>query len=134
MANTGDTYTIVLKRAHLSWGTHRYTHTRDRIYGEGYIPIPTLYAQRYNIVNSNATGGNDILGQNIFNCTSADGFFTGQLKAQGNNAAGGNYAKQFSANDDLKALGSWFQYINAQINDRIRVTWTSPTNIVIEKI
>lgn len=134
MANAGNTFTITLKQAHLNWGTHRYTNTRGVVYGEGYIPIPTIYAQRYNIVNSNATGGSDILGQNIFNCTSVDGFFTGQLKAQGNNAAGGNYAKQFSANDNLKALGSWFKHINAQVNDRIRVTWVSPTDITIEKI
>ena len=134
MANTGNTFTITLKQAHLNWGTHRYTNSRGVVYGEGYIPIPTLYAQRYNIVNSNATGGRDVLGQNIFNCISADGFFTGQLKAQGNNAAGDIFAKQFSANNDLKALGTWFAHINAQVNDTIKVTWTSPTDIEIEKI
>ena len=134
MANTGNFYIITLKQAHLSWGTHRYTHTRGFVYGEGYIPIPIKYARRYNIVNSNATGGNDVLGQNIFNCRSVDEFFTGTLKAQGNSAAGSNYAKQLSANNDLKALGAWFVHINAQVNDRIKVTWTSPTDIVIEKI
>lgn len=134
MANTGDSYVITLKQSHLGWGTYRYTNTRGPVSGERYIPIPAQYARRYNIVNSNATGGRDILGQNIFNCTSSDGFFTGQLKAQGNNAAGGNYAKQFSVNNDLKALGTWFVHINAQVGDRIRVTWVSPTDITIEKI
>lgn len=134
MANTGNTFTITLKQAHLNWGTHRYTNTRGIVYGEGYIPIPRSYAKRFNIVNSNATGGNDILGQNIFNCKSADDYFSGTLKAQGDTKAGDIFAKQFSANDDLKALGTWFAHINAQVNDRIKVTWTSPTDITIEKI
>ena len=134
MANTGDSYTIVLKRAHLSWGTHRYTNTRDVVYGEGYIPIPRKYAQRFNVFNSNRTGGSDVLGQNIFNYKSSDDSFSGTLKAQGNSKAGDIFAKQFSANDDLKVLGSWFAHINAQVHDRIKVTLTSPTDIVIEKI
>lgn len=134
MANAGNTFTITLKRAHLNWGTHRYTNTRGVVYGEGYIPIPRRYATRFNIVNSNATGGIDVLGQNIFKCTSVDGIFTGYLKAQGNSKAGDIFAKQFSANDDLKALGSWFAYINAQVGDRIIVTWTSSTDMTIEKI
>ena len=37
MANRGDSYIITLKKSHLEWGTHRYTGTRDQIYGEGYI-------------------------------------------------------------------------------------------------
>ena len=57
MANTGNTYTITLKEAHLKWGIHRYTFTRDRIYGEGYLLIPIEYARLYNIYNSNATSG-----------------------------------------------------------------------------
>lgn len=134
MAKKGDSYVITLNQAHLGWGIYRNTQTRAPISGEAYIPIPTQYAKLYNIVNSNATGGRDVLGQNIFNCTSVDGYFSGQLKAQGNNEAGAKYAKQFSANDDLKALGTWFQYINAQVGDRIKVTWISPTDVEIEKI
>ena len=134
MANTGDYYIFTLREAHLKWGTHRYTRTRDRIYGEGYLLIPIKYARKYNIFNSNATSGSDVLGQNIFNCVSKDGLFNAQLKAQGCNHAGDVYAKQFSANDDLKALGTWFSSISAQVGDKIRVSWTSPTDIVIERL
>ena len=134
MANTGNTYTITLKEAHLKWGIHRYTFTRDRIYGEGYLLIPIEYARLYNIYNSNATSGNDVLGVNIFNCTSKDGIFKAQLKAQGCSRAGNQYAKQFSANDNLKAIGSWFSSIGAQVGDKVKITWTSPTDIVIERV
>ena len=37
MANAGDSYVVTLTRAPLEWGTHRYTGSRNRIYGEGYI-------------------------------------------------------------------------------------------------
>ena len=134
MANKGDTYTITLKEAHLKWGIHRYTFTRDRIYGEGYLLIPIKYARLYGLYNSNATGGKDVLGVNVFNCTSKDGLFNAQLKAQGCSKAGNQYAKQFSANDNLKAIGSWFSRIGAQVGDKVKITWTSQTDITIEHI
>lgn len=132
MANRGDTYTIELKQTHLEWGTHRYTNSRDRIYGEGYIPIPSNYAEAYEIKNSNATDGRDILGVNIFYCQSVDGHFQGILKSQGSSYGGCIYAKNFSAQGDLQAIGDWFFKMNAQIGDLVRVTWLSPTDIEIE--
>ena len=134
MANTGDSYVVSLKASHLGWGTHRYTDTRPAIPGESYLPIPIKYARNYNIVNSNGTNGQDVLGQNIFHCTSADGFFNATLKAQGCSHKGDIYAKQFSVNNNLRALGTWYNHINAQIGDQIQVTWTSPTDIVLERI
>ena len=134
MANRGDSYTITLKKSHLEWGTHRYTGTRDQIYGEGYIPIPSEYAYRFGLLNNNGTGYMDILGQNIFNCRSADGLFQGILRAQGCNKAGDKYAKQFSGDGNLKALGNWFSQIGAVIGDKVRVSWISSTDIIIEKI
>ena len=134
MATAGNTYTITLKKAHLEWGTHRYTGTRAQIYGEGYLPIPKARATAFGVYNSNQTGGTDVLGVNIFNCTSVDGLFRGQLKAQGNTEKGDVYAKQFSANNDLQALGSWYNSIGAQIGDKVKVTWTSATDLIIEKI
>ena len=134
MANTGDSYVVTLSEAHLGWGTHRYTNTRPRIEGERYLPIPRRDAQRLNIVNSNATGGRDVFGQNLFHCTSADGFFNAVFKAQGCVREGDIYAKQFSVNNDLQALNAWYDHINAHVGDCIRVTWTSPTDIVIERI
>ena len=67
MATAGNTYTITLKKAHLEWGTHRYTGTRAQIYGEGYLPIPKARATAFGVYNSNQTGGTDVLGVNIFN-------------------------------------------------------------------
>lgn len=131
MPRQGDSYTIPLGPAHLGWGEHRYTDTRERVAGEGYIPIPKEHAQAYGIYNSNQCGGQDVLGVNIYNCRSEDGFFNGQLKAQGVARAGDVYAKQFSGNDDLRAIGSWFAHCNAQVGDHVEVRWTSPNDIVI---
>lgn len=133
MARTGDTFTIILKRPHLEWGSFRHTNSRGIVYGEGYIPIPADYAYQYNLFNSNGTNGRDILGQNLFNCSSADGLFSGVLKAQGNQSDH-KYAKQLAGNDNLKAIGDWYYEIGADIGDKIIVTWENPTDIIIEKI
>lgn len=45
MAHKGDYYTVVLKEAHLNWGEHRHTGTREIVEGEGYVPIPLEQAQ-----------------------------------------------------------------------------------------
>lgn len=58
MAHKGDYYTVVLKEAHLNWGEHRHTGTREIVEGEGYVPIPLEQAQKLNIINSNATNRN----------------------------------------------------------------------------
>ena len=134
MAHAGNSYTITLKRAHLEWGTHRYTNSRGIVYGEGYIPIPSHRARAFSLYNQNGTGYSDILGENLFNCTSADGLFSGELRAQGCHQAGDIYAKQFSVNGDLRALGDWFYKIGACVGDRIKVTWISDTDIIIEKL
>ena len=134
MAKAGDTYTITLKKTHLEWGTHRYTGSRGSIYGEGYIPIPSHCAYSFGLKNGNATNKRGILGVNLFNCISRDGAFHGQLKSQGCSSAGVIYAKQFSANNDLKALGAWYAIINARVGDQIKVTWVSATDMEIEKI
>lgn len=133
MANTGDYYDITLKEPHIDWGNYRNTNSRDMIEGECYIPIPADEAYRLKIYNQNGAGGSDVLGKNLFNWKSADGKFKGKLKAQGNQNDK-NFAKQLSGDDNLKALNPWFRYINAQPGDTIRVTWESPTDIIIEKI
>lgn len=134
MAKRGDSYIVSLKPSHLAWGTHRYTDTRDTIPGEGYIPIPSEVARDLNLQNQNGTGGLDILGVNIFNCVSVDEHFRGQLKAQGNHYAGDIFAKQFSGNDDLKALGDWFNILDAKVDDEVKVSWVSDIDIEIELI
>lgn len=133
MARAGDYYIVDLKQAHLEWGSHRYTDSRGIVYGEGYIQIPADIAYRLKLYNNNGTRHTDILGENLFNCTSADGLFEGVLRAQGNQP-NKNYAKQFSGDKNLKSVGSWYQSIAANIGDRIKVTWTSPTDIIIERI
>ena len=126
-------YEITLKRTHLEWGSYRYTNSRGVVYGEGYIPIPANVAYSNNIFNQNGTDGKDIFGENLFYCSSADGLYQGVVRAQGNQD-NPRYAKQFSGDKDLKAIGNWFYQIGASVGDKIRVTWTSPTELVIEKI
>ncbi|EOU1475817.1 hypothetical protein VOH98_000382 [Clostridium perfringens] len=130
----GDSFTVSLGETHLNWGTHRYTNSRGIIYGEGYIPIPRGIARRIGIYNSNYTNGQDLLGVNIFNCTSADGFFCGQVKMGGSSEAGDIYAKNLQGNGNLQAIGSWFANCNAIVGGQVEVTWLSPTDITIRYI
>lgn len=134
MANTGDTFTVELNRAQLKWGMFRFTGSRGLRYGEGYLKIPLHIARTFRLFNNNHTCGNDIIGENIFHATSADGLFNGLLRSEGCSTGGEPYAKQFAGDKNLMALGYWYSQINAQVGDRIRVTFTSPTDIVIEKL
>ena len=133
MAITGNTYTIQLGPSHLGWGDHRYTNTRDIIYGEGYIPLPIQTARAFNIFNSNySTTG---WGYNLFHASSVDGFLNNvSLLAQGSKTAGDIYAKQFSVQGDLRMIGAWYANQNATTNNSVRVTWTSPTDIILQII
>jgi len=133
MAIAGNSYTVEIKQAHLEWGSHRHTNTRGIVYGEGYIHIPSEYASHFNIFNSNYNNGADVLGINIFNCSSVDGFFNNtRLKAAGCSRGGNTHAKQFQGNRNLKAIGDWYHHVGAQVGDIVKVTWTSPNDILIE--
>lgn len=132
MANPGDCYIVELKEAHLGWGTYRHTASRPPIQGECYLPIPRNIAMSFNILNSNGTHGIDIPGKNIFYCNSKDGSFSAVFKAQGCSQEGDQYAKQFSVDNNLKALKAWYDSVSATVGDHVRVTWTTPTNIIIE--
>ena len=134
MANTGDNYIVELKDAHLGWGTYRHTNSRPPIQGECYLPIPRSEAVRLNLFNTNGTRGMDIPGKNIFYCTSDDGFLHAVFKAQGSSQEGDPYAKQFSVNNDLRALNTWYEHVGAKVGDKVQVTWISPTELVIELI
>ncbi len=135
MANKGDSYTVALKKSHLDWGMHRYTGSRSDRTGEGYIPIPKNVAERLGLVNSNGTRyGHDELGKNLFRFSSDDGEYQGYLKAQGCSTAGDIYAKQFSADGNLRRLGEWFAHIGAKEGTRIRIAWTSSTDVVLSKV
>lgn len=131
MPNAGNTYVIDLKPSHLGWGVYRYTDTRDIIYGEGYIPIPRSYAHEYSIYNSNHNPQG--LGTNLFTASSTDGFLKNvTLLAQGCSTAGDEYAKQFSVRGDLQVIGRWYASQGATTDNKVRVTWTSPSNIELE--
>lgn len=134
MANAGDTFTVELNKSQLEWGTFRFTGSRGLRYGEGYLKIPKRTSINLQLFNGNHTNGNDVLGENIFHATSTDGLFTGTLRSEGCSNAGDPYAKQFAGDKDLMALGDWYSQINAQVGDLVRVTFTSPVNIVLEKI
>ena len=132
MANTGDSFIVTIKRPHLEWGEYRYTNSRGVVYGEGYIKIPAKEARRLNLLNTNGTYGGDVWGENLFNCMSADGRFSCVLRAQGCSNAGEPFAKQFAGDNNLKALGDWYYSMGAQVGDQVKVTWSSPTDIIID--
>lgn len=133
MAIPGNNYTIQLKPPHLGWGNYRYTNTRDIIYGEGYIPLPKPCAREFKIYNSNylSTG----FGYNLFHASSSDGFLNNvTLLAQGSSTAGDIYAKQFSVEGNLKMIGAWYASQRATTDNSVRVTWISPTDILLKII
>ncbi|EJQ04154.1 hypothetical protein [Bacillus cereus] len=130
MANAGDFFITTLKDAHLKWGSHRHTNTRGVVYGEGYLQVPRKEAKRIGIYNSNYPGQ-----MNILTCSSVDGFLRDvEVKASGSSEQGDEYAKQLQGNGDLQLFGKWFNHIDAQVGDRVRVTWISSTAITVEKI
>lgn len=133
MAQAGDTYTVQLKHAHLNWGEHRNPTNRDIILGEGYIPIPKNYAENFGIFNSNYTQNG--FGYNLFHASSSDGFLNNvTLLAQGCSTAGDVYAKQFSVHGNLRTIGDWYKNCNASPSNLVKVSWTSPTSILLEII
>ncbi|MBC8883710.1 hypothetical protein H9X57_11080 [Flavobacterium piscinae] len=130
MAKSGDRFITTLKRAHLEWGSFRHTNSRGIIYGEGYLQIPAKEARRLNITNSNLVGGN-----NVYICSSTDGFLNNiTLKSTGCNKAGDIYAKQFNGNGNLKLIGNWFSHINAKVGDQIEILWITSNKIQIRKL
>jgi len=121
MPIAGDHYSIVLKQAHINWGTHRYTDTRDKISGEGYVPIPSQYARKFNIQKGSC-----------FTAVFADGYPSFRMRAAGNAAADEILAKQFQGDGDLKAFGRWYASCNATIGDRVSVTFIDSNTVQFE--
>jgi len=125
-----DEFTVILKKAHIQWGTHRHTSTRGLIYGEGYIQIPSKIATSFNIYMSNKVGANT-----EYTCNSSDGFLKNViLKASGSQGQNLEYAKQFQGSGNLKALGDWYHAINAEVGDKIKVLFNSATDITLSKV
>lgn len=130
MPQSGIFYIVEIMEAHIMWGEFhpsRHSHSRREIYGEGYIQIPSKIAYRYGIFNKNNPFGANVR----YNCTSYDGYYSGCLLAQGNQHDP-IYAKQFSQEGDLKAIGDWYDYVGATTGDYVKVVFTSPTDMKIE--
>lgn len=129
MPQTGDelinTFTTP---SQLAWGTYRRTNSRPHRNGESYIPILRADARRLHLCNQNNGNG---LGLNIYNVTSSDGTFSGQLKTAGGIRRGDIFAKQFEGNGNLRLLTPWLQSHHAQVGDSVLFHWTSPTDIVM---
>ena len=132
MPNRGDQFTVTLGSTNIEWGTYRYTNSRPHITGECYIPIPSSHAHQYGIYNSNHTRarGQDILGINVFNAQSADGYFNGIVKTSGSSQAGNIYAKNLSGQGNLKAFNDWFNHMGVTVGTSIIVEWISQTEIL----
>lgn len=130
MPKAGDAYIVKIKEAHIMWGEFhpsRHSHSRREIYGEGYIQIPADIAYDYGIFNKN----NPYRTNFIYDCRSYDGYYSGRLLAQGNQYDP-IYAKQFSQEGNLKAIGDWYDYVGATSGDFVKVVFTSPSSMVIE--
>lgn len=134
MAERGQFFVITLSEAHLDWGIYRRSASRNPREGEAYIPIPRNDAMALHIYNSNKTEHEDILGVNLFRYQTADGTAMGLLKAQGCSTKGDVFAKQFSEAGDLRSIGTWLESVQAHVGDQIKVTFLSPTDILLEKI
>lgn len=130
MPKQGDQFIVELKETNIEWGTYRNTNSRPQITGECYIPIPSSVAHQFGIYNSNHTQGKDILGQNIFNARSTDGYFDGVVKASGNSQGGDPYAKNLSGQGNLRAFNDWFSQMNVTVGTKIRVEWISSDDII----
>lgn len=126
MAVAGQSFVVEIKPSHIGWGTHRYTGTRDPIYGEGYIKIPLNYARAFNIFNDNHP-----MASPLYRCHAINGIFSETLLAQGCNEAGDWHAKQFTEYGNLKGIGDWYRSVNAQIGGHVEVVFTSSNSITI---
>ncbi|MEG1482523.1 hypothetical protein [Clostridium sp.] len=134
MPLSGSEFTIQLKATHLNWGTYRYSDTRRIIYDEMYLPIPSNCARAFSIYNSNYTNRRDVLGINIFNCISSDGFLNCSVKAAGSSTAGDIYAKNLQGNGDLKLLAPWATSCQMRVGDSIHLLWIDEETIRLTHI
>ena len=130
MPQAGDSFVVKVLQVHLGWGAPpgRISRSRQTRTGEGYIKIPRKYAKAFNIFNSNYSASN-----HLYNVTCINGQqIKGKLLAQGCSNAGDIYAKQFSVQGNLREIGAWYKSVNAQVGGRVRVTFTSPTDLSIQ--
>lgn len=129
MPKAGDSFVVEVLDIHVGWGTYpkRRSPTRSSTPGEGYIKIPKPEAIKFNIFNSNMMGANT-----LYSVTTKNGCpIEEMLLAQGCSQQGDIYAKQFSAQGNLKAIGGWYASVHAQPGGHVEVCFTSPTSLTI---
>lgn len=130
MPQIGDSFTVEIKQAHIEWGTHRHSPTRNTILGEGYIQIPARYARQFQIYNSN-----NLSTSPVYTCSSVDGHLQNEnLLASGNSQRGDILAKQFQGHGSLQTIGEWYDVVGARVGDLVRVDFTGPNDMTIELI
>jgi hypothetical protein len=97
LSRTGHFFDVVLKEAHLNWGTEGASRSSgQRNSFEAYIPISIGNAKTYNI----------LIGE-TFACTSSDGYFEGEVKATGSQGDRKQYGKNLTKSRDMRSLGYW---------------------------
>ena len=52
------------------------------------------------------------------------------MKASGASQRGDSYAKNLSGQGNLRAFSDWFNQMNVTVGTKIKVEWTSPTDIL----
>lgn len=136
MPNAGDCFQVQLSNTHISWGTHRYTDSRDSIQCEVYLPIPAKYARSYDIYNSNHDDAT-ALGINLYKFkafSDKEEVISGVLKSQGCVTKGDVHAKNLSGHGNLKLLSPWIHAAGITVGDTVEVLFTSPTSIELRKL
>ncbi|GGM39428.1 hypothetical protein GCM10011351_26980 [Paraliobacillus quinghaiensis] len=125
MAQAGDYYEIVLKEAHLEWGSRGESRVNSpRHEEESYIQIPSREALKLEIQKGD-----------IYQAVSSDGNFIGEVKASGSQGPNNAYAKQFQGYGNLRTIGHWLKtQLNAQPGDIVRVVFTSENEVTFNFI
>ncbi|HDR4914384.1 TPA: hypothetical protein ROY02_003815 [Bacillus cereus] len=125
MSRTGRCFEVVLKDAHLMWGTLGSSRVGGSRSGyEAYLPIRMHEARTFNILNGE-----------IFTAVSTDGYFDNNLKATGTQGPSGQYGKNLTPDGDMRKLGYWLKdRLNAQPGDTVRVCFESENDLTLEYI
>lgn len=121
MPKAGDMYIVEIKHSHIDWGDKpRNPTNREKIEGESYVQIPVNYARMY-----------DIQRGSTYTASFTNNSPSINIKAAGNGTADGKYAKQFEGigHGACKAFTPWYTSCGAQVGDKVKVEFTSPTEV-----